>query len=131
MATFTCTHSYSVSHVRLFCDPIGCSLPSPSVHGIFQARILEWVAIPFSRGLPNQRTEPMSPALTGAFFPTEIPGSPPPHLTHAQCAFISGNQSGISVRLPLKEHTWTVPINTYQSLTRAKVDLDFFLCYIS
>ena len=32
------------------CDPMDCSLPGPSVHEIFQARILEWVAISFSRG---------------------------------------------------------------------------------
>ena len=32
------------------CDPVDCSLPGSSVHGIFQARILEWVVIPFSRG---------------------------------------------------------------------------------
>ena len=31
------------------CDPMDCSLPNPSIHGIFQARILEWVAISFSR----------------------------------------------------------------------------------
>ena len=31
-------------------DPVDCSLPGSSVHGILQARILEWVAIPFSRG---------------------------------------------------------------------------------
>ena len=33
-----------------FCDPMDCSPPGSSVHGIFQARILEWVAISFSRG---------------------------------------------------------------------------------
>ena len=32
-----------------FCDPIDCSPPGSSVHGVLQARILEWVAIPFSR----------------------------------------------------------------------------------
>ena len=32
------------------CDPMDCSLPGFSVHGIFQARVLEWVAISFSRG---------------------------------------------------------------------------------
>ena len=32
------------------CDPMDCSLPESSVHGISQARILEWVVIPFSRG---------------------------------------------------------------------------------
>ena len=31
------------------CDPMDCSLPGSSIHGIFQARILEWVAISFSR----------------------------------------------------------------------------------
>ena len=32
------------------CNPMDCSPPGLSVHGILQARILEWVAIPFSRG---------------------------------------------------------------------------------
>ena len=32
------------------CDPMDCSPPGSSVHGILQARMLEWVAIPFSRG---------------------------------------------------------------------------------
>ena len=39
-------------HVTL-CDPIDCSPPGPSVHAIFQARILEWATIPFSKG-PSQ-----------------------------------------------------------------------------
>ena len=34
----------------LFWDPMGCSLPGSSVHGILQSRILEWVAISSSRG---------------------------------------------------------------------------------
>ena len=38
-----------LSCVRLFQDPMDCSPPGSSVHGILQARILEWVAIPFSR----------------------------------------------------------------------------------
>ena len=33
------------------CDPTDCSPPVSSVHGIFEARILEWIAIPFSRGI--------------------------------------------------------------------------------
>ena len=37
------------------CDPMDCMLPGSSVHGILQARILEWVVIPFSRGIfPTQ-----------------------------------------------------------------------------
>ena len=40
------------------CDPVDCSLPGSSVRGIFQARVLEWVAIAFSRGSswPRDRT---------------------------------------------------------------------------
>ena len=44
-----------------FCDPLDCSLPGFSVHGIFQARILEWVAISFSRGSSWPRIKPTSP----------------------------------------------------------------------
>ena len=40
----------SVCHVRLFCDPTHCSPPGSSVHGVSQARVLEWVATSFSRG---------------------------------------------------------------------------------
>ena len=41
------------------CDPMDCSLPSSSVHGILQARVLEWVAISFSRGYsrPKDQTQ--------------------------------------------------------------------------
>ena len=37
----------------ILCDPIDCSPPGSSVHRILQARILEWVAIPISRDLPD------------------------------------------------------------------------------
>ena len=53
------------------CNPMDCSPPGSSVHGISQARILEWVAISFSRGLPDPRIEPVSPALAGRFFTIE------------------------------------------------------------
>ena len=39
------------------CDPMDCSPPGSSVHGILQARILEWVAMPSSRGSPQPRDE--------------------------------------------------------------------------
>ena len=39
----------SLQSCPTLCDPMDCSLPGSSVHGIFQARILEWVAIAFSR----------------------------------------------------------------------------------
>ena len=55
------------------CDPVDCSSPFSSVHGIFQSRILEWVAISFSRGSFQPRVEPRSPALQGRIFTTESP----------------------------------------------------------
>ena len=56
-------------------DPMDCSLPGSSVHGIFQARIVEWVAISFSRDLPDPRIEPRSPALQADSLPTELWGN--------------------------------------------------------
>ena len=38
-----------------FCNPMDCSLPGSSVHGILQARILEWIAMPSSRGSSQPR----------------------------------------------------------------------------
>ena len=58
------------SHLTL-CDPMDCSLPCSSVHGIPQARILEWVAVSSSGDLPSLGTEPVSPsfpALAVRFF---------------------------------------------------------------
>jgi len=54
---------------------VDCSPPGSSVHGILQARILEWVAIPFSRGSsqPSDRTQ-VSPALQADSLPSEPPG---------------------------------------------------------
>ena len=56
-----------------FCDPMNCSPPGSSVHVIFMARILEWVAISSSRDLPDPDIELASSALAGGFFTTELP----------------------------------------------------------
>ena len=58
------------------CDPMDCSLPGSSVHGILQARILEWVVIPFSRDLSYRGIEPRSPALQADSLPSEPLGMP-------------------------------------------------------
>ena len=54
-------------------DPIGCSLPGSSVHGILQARILEWVTISFSRD-PDPGFKSKSPALQSISLLSEPPG---------------------------------------------------------
>ena len=51
------------------CDPMNFSLPGSSVHGILQARTLEWV--PFPGDLPNSGIEPKSPALQVDSLPSE------------------------------------------------------------
>ena len=75
----SCVHTCILSHqsCRTLCDPMDGSLPGSSVHGILQARILEWVAMPFSRDLPDPGVEPTSPALAGGFFTAEPPGKRP------------------------------------------------------
>ena len=50
------------------CDPMDCSPPGSSVHGILQARILEWVAIPFSRGSSWPRDQIQASCTAGRFF---------------------------------------------------------------
>ena len=64
-------HAKSLQSCPTLCDPMGCSPPGSSLHGILQAGILEWVAFPPPGGLPNPGIEPGSPALSGAFFSTE------------------------------------------------------------
>ena len=53
------------------CHPMDCNLPGSSVYGILQARILAWVAISFSRGLPDPGIEHGSPELQADFLPSE------------------------------------------------------------
>ena len=50
------------------CDPMDCNPPSSSVHGILQARILEWVAFPFSRGSSQPRDQTEVSCTAGGFF---------------------------------------------------------------
>ena len=58
------------------CNPKDYSLPGFSVHGISQARRLEWVAIPFSRGFSQPRDQTRVSCITGRFFTTEPPRKP-------------------------------------------------------
>ena len=53
----------------ILCNPVDSSPPCSSVHGICQARILEWVAILFSRGSSPPAIKPSSPALQADSLP--------------------------------------------------------------
>ena len=67
----------SLSHVRLFLTPRAVARPAPLSMGILQARILEWVSMPSSRGFSNPGIKPRSPTLQMDSLPSEPPGKPP------------------------------------------------------
>ena len=55
-------------------DPVDCSPPGSSIHGIHQARILEWLPFPSPGDLPNPGIEPRSPTLQADALTSELPG---------------------------------------------------------
>ena len=57
-------------------NPVDCGPPGSSVHGVSQSRILEWVAISFSRRLPDPGIEPGSSAWQADSLPSKPPGKP-------------------------------------------------------
>ena len=57
-----------LSCVTTLCNPMDCSLPGSSIHGIFQARVLEWVAISFSRGSSRPRDRTQVSHIEGRHF---------------------------------------------------------------
>ena len=64
------------------CDPMDCSPPGFSVRGILQARVLEWIAIPFSIGTSQPRDRTLVSCITGRSF-----------TVWAQCARVQGNRA--------------------------------------
>ena len=99
----------------ILCDPMDCSPPGSSVHGISQARILEWVAISSSMGSSQPRDwtyRPASPALQADSFTTKPPRKPQKHLCstnmymdeYLSCV-ISENFSGNS------DFSWVIHLN--------------------
>ena len=67
------------------CDPMDCRPPGSSVYGILQARILEWVAIPFSRGSsqPRDRTQ-VSALQAESLLPSEPQEKPSAYFRETQ-----------------------------------------------
>ena len=71
-----------------FCDPMGCNLPGSSDHGILWARILEWVAISFSRGSSWPSDQTRVSCVAGRFF-TNWATREAPHREISLCICIS------------------------------------------
>ena len=72
------------------CNPMDCSLLCSSVHGISQARILEWVAISFSKASSQTRDQTQISCLADGFFTTEPPGKLPNRVIEAPKGFYQG-----------------------------------------
>ena len=67
---FVHAHAKSLQLCQTLCNPMDCSPQDSFVHGILQARTLECIAMPSSRGFPNPEIKPTSPALAGGFLTT-------------------------------------------------------------
>ena len=63
-----CMHVKSLQPCLILCNPLDYNLPGSSVHGILQARILEWGAIPFSKGSSQPRNRTRVSCIVGTFF---------------------------------------------------------------
>ena len=69
LLTLVDTHVCMCAYLCLtLCDPMDCSLSGSSVRGIFQARILEWVAMPSSRGSSLSRDRTQVSRIASGFF---------------------------------------------------------------
>ena len=81
------------------CDPVDCSPPGSAVHGILQARILQWVAIPSSRGSSPPRDQTWVSCIAGRFYflPSEPPGKPSPPTPSQMELLLKAVQEGTSL----------------------------------
>ena len=73
---FICSSESHLVVSNSFVTPTDCSLPGSSIHGISQARIREWVAVPFSRDLPKPGIKPRSLTLQADSLLSEPPEKP-------------------------------------------------------
>ena len=65
MCVYMCAWAHSVAQSHLIlCNPVDCGLPGASVHGILQARILEWVPFPPPGDLPNPGKQLVPPSIS-------------------------------------------------------------------
>ena len=104
-------YSESESEVAQSCptlrDPMDCSLSDSSVHGIFQARVLEWVAISFSRGSSQPRDQTRISCIAGRRFTVWATREALSLLTKHQMFMVFWGESvGVNVSvIPIAEST--------------------------
>ena len=83
------------------CNPMDCSLPGSSIHGILQERILEWVAMSSSGDLPDSGIEPGSPALQADFLPCLTCRNITNHITYSLVTLKIINLPQVTIHNPL------------------------------
>ena len=105
--TLSCCYRLVSQSCPTLCDPISCSPAASSVHGIFQAWILEWVAISFSRESSWCRDWTQVSRITGRYFivwatrEAQVPQSPEYYLCGTDDGFYCGKQH---LRWPCDAH---------------------------
>ena len=77
----------------ILCDPMDCSLQGPSVHWILQARIREWIAIPFSRWSSRPRVQTLVSCIAGRFFTVCATKEAPSKLVTFKICFFKNHES--------------------------------------
>ena len=96
------------------CYPMDCCLPGSSVHGILQARVLEWVVISSIGDLPDPGIEPRFPALQADSLPPEPSGKP---IMMDTCHKFVQTQRTCNTKRELKCKIWTLVNNNLSILT--------------
>ena len=116
----TSVHTYAVFLVAqsgpTLCNPMDCSLPGSSVHGTFQARILEWVAISFSRRSSQPRDRTQVSRVVGRHLTAWATGEVPGQKRERKISLLFINRGGgdacmyIAQPLLTDKTDWPVPL---------------------
>ena len=120
-----------LSHVRILCNTMDCSLPGSSVRGILQARILEWVAISSSRGSSQPRDQTCNSLGLLLWQADSLPPAPPGGMLKRQA--FSGE---VSSPLALACRSWRkIKVKTdkasFHLADNARVDSSLVCCFSS
>ena len=118
----------SLSHAHLFAAPYTAAHQAPLYVGIFQARILEWFAVSFSRGSSQSRDGTRSPVLQAYYLLTELPGKP-----FSQCRKPNSEMpSNLGTALPWSHIlVWSVSRVSFQGFSVALACSKYLRPYMS
>ena len=104
-----CVHAQSLQSCPVPCDPVDCSLPGSSVHGILQVRIPSGLLCPSSDNLPNLGIEPVSlmpSALAGGFFTTSTTWEAQLSMFHIKI-MCSSNEEMLMIKINCQRKNFT------------------------